>query len=182
MSGLVIAVVIRFLIIKRPMEVSWAIGVSFIFVLFSLVIRFYSEGISFKPIPMSLAFYWILRAEFTKDERVKNRSFVNQTSGDGTTSLMVAAMIGDGKQVKELISAGANIDAIDSRGWTSLMHAASNNEVEVIEYLLRSGADPTVRNNENHTAAEIAQRKGYDEAAETIQNHLKIDKTSNVLS
>lgn len=41
---------------------------------------------------------------------------------------------------KALITAGADVDAVDSRGWTPLCHAASRNTVPMGRELLRAGA------------------------------------------
>ena len=88
-------------------------------------------------------------------------------------------MLGKIKQIQELTSAGANVDAADERGWTSLMYAASRNEVEAVQLLLQLGANLSPRNNENQTAAEIAQSKDNLEALAVIQNQRTAGHTPN---
>lgn len=114
----------------------------------------------------------IWTAYLSKSQRVRNtyQYQVNEVSSDGITPLMMAAMLGKTKQIPGLITAGANIDAIDERGWTALMYAASRNEVETVEFLLKYGASPVLKNNENQTAAEIAQSKQFHEAVAVLQN------------
>ena len=57
------------------------------------------------------------------------------------------------------------------------MYAASRNEIEAVEFLLRNGATPSLQNNENQTAGEIAQSKGNLEAGAAIQNYVKVHNT-----
>lgn len=180
--GLTPPLVIRYAVLKRQMEKWPAIGVCAFFWFFNLIL-FSALGSQSKThgalTLVAFVSYWFLRKKSTAKEKAKHRSSINESSGDGTTLLMGAAMLGKIKQVKELISAGASVDAADERGWTSLMYAASRNEIEVVEFLLRSGANPSLRNNENQTATEIAQCKDNLEAVAAIQSHLQVDATPN---
>ncbi|MBS0497620.1 MAG: ankyrin repeat domain-containing protein [Bacteroidetes bacterium] len=180
--GLTPPLVIRYAALNRPMGKWPAIGVC-AFLWFVNIILFSALGSQSKT-HTALTFvafvsYWLLRKKGTAKEQAKHRESINETSGDGTTPLMGAAMLGKIKKVKELISAGANIDASDERGWTSLMYAASRNEIEVVDLLLRNGANPSLRNNENQTAVDIAQSKDNIEAVAVIQNHASVDNTPN---
>ncbi len=125
----------------------------------------------------------IWTAYLSKSKRVRNtyryKTVVNETAPDGTTLLMMAAMLGEVSKIHDLVSAGADIDAGDERGWTPLMFAASRNEIEALELLLRNGANPSLRNNEDQTAVEIAQSKDNLEAVAAIHKHAKVDNTSN---
>jgi hypothetical protein len=63
--------------------------------------------------------------------------------GCGATPLHYAASSGDAHLVRRLIALGADVDvAIDGR-LTPLVNAATNDHAEVIEILLRAGAQPS---------------------------------------
>lgn len=180
--GLTPPLVIRYVVLKKPMEKWPAIGVCAFFWLFNLILFSVLGSQSKTHAALTLvAFvsYWLLRKKTTEREKEKYRASINEASGDGTTPLMGAAMLGKIKQMRELISAGANIDAADERGWTPLMYASSRNVIEAIELLLQHGANHALRNNESQTALEIAQSKGNLEAVVAIQNHGKVDNTPN---
>ncbi|KAL3144721.1 Ankyrin repeat and KH domain-containing protein 1, variant 2 [Trebouxia sp. C0009 RCD-2024] len=55
--------------------------------------------------------------------------------------LCVAASCGHAKDVKALLSAGANVDGRDATGRTALIRACFDGHLEVAEVLLRAGAD-----------------------------------------
>ena len=56
----------------------------------------------------------------------------------------------------ELLTQGAEINVIASNGNTPLHCAASKNRKNVVELLLRSGADPSIPNEAGYLAAELA--------------------------
>merc|ERR1711971_853828 len=55
-------------------------------------------------------------------------------------SLGLAAERGQTKRVKYLVSHGADVEARDESGWTSLMKAAKNGHLSTTKYLIRKGA------------------------------------------
>ncbi len=59
----------------------------------------------------------------------------------GTAVFMQAAKTGNVQKLKECISSKINKDLQDENGMTALMHAASKNQVEVVKFLLKEGAD-----------------------------------------
>ena len=54
--------------------------------------------------------------------------------------LIYSVLIGDLVKVKELIAAGADVNAKDDDGWTALMYAAEKGYTEIIEILKAAGA------------------------------------------
>ncbi|KAK7972502.1 hypothetical protein PG996_006707 [Apiospora saccharicola] len=63
------------------------------------------------------------------------------------TPLCQAASIGSVAQLKFLLGQGANIDGQDEDGYTALIRAIGTNQLGVVEFLLRSGADHRVCDN-----------------------------------
>ncbi len=62
-------------------------------------------------------------------------------------ALVTACGEGDFEFVKTLVNAGIDVNGIGSEGFTPLMMAASENEAEIIEYLLKKGADVNQTHN-----------------------------------
>lgn len=80
--------------------------------------------------------------------------------------LFDAARLGRTDLVPALIAAGADIDAYDPRGFTPLILAAYNNQLDTVEALLSSKADPCKPDaNQGNTAQMGVAFKGYDAIA-----------------
>ena len=73
----------------------------------------------------------------------------------GHTALMEANTVA---KVKLLIDHGARVDVADEEGRTALMHAADRDDVEVVEALLRSGADVRDINKQNENGETLLMR------------------------
>jgi ankyrin repeat protein len=56
-------------------------------------------------------------------------------------SLVYWASLGRTESVRQLLSKGANPNAVDAEGWSALQAAAENGHLEVTEMLVRAGAD-----------------------------------------
>jgi len=56
-------------------------------------------------------------------------------------ALVMACEEGDFDFVKTLVNSGIDVNGISSEGFTPLMMATSNDEVEIVDYLLQQGAD-----------------------------------------
>jgi hypothetical protein len=70
--------------------------------------------------------------------------------------LLPAAKNGRTDIIKILIIDGININYCDSRGWTALMYAVQENDLNTARFLLFYGADPEIKNNAGNTAVMIA--------------------------
>lgn len=88
---------------------------------------------------------------------------VNARYGNGLTALMWAAGYSEDagyldalKTIDLLVARGAYLDDKDNRGRTALMIAAELGHDEVLEALLRLGADPRLTDNDGKTAVELA--------------------------
>jgi ankyrin repeat protein len=72
---------------------------------------------------------------------------------------------------KQMLDAGAAVEARDKEGNTALILAASRNRTEVVRLLLERGADVNAANEEGHTALTLAAFKGHDDAAALLLEH-----------
>ncbi|MCG8097488.1 MAG: ankyrin repeat domain-containing protein, partial [Candidatus Thiodiazotropha taylori] len=67
--------------------------------------------------------------------------------------------------VKLLLEAGADVNLADSDGVTPLMEAARTGSGEIVTLLLQHNADKTNKDNEGHTAADIAVKKKHNKVS-----------------
>ncbi len=76
------------------------------------------------------------------------------------TALTMSAAFGPKDLIEALIGAGATVDAKDVRGMTPLMLAIANDhqDPDVIDLLLKHGADPTVKDAMGFSACDWARR------------------------
>lgn len=66
---------------------------------------------------------------------------VDDRDDNATTLLMIASGRGTVQFVRELISRGADVQAVDSDNWSPLLFAAKGGYIEIIEILVDHGAD-----------------------------------------
>lgn len=99
----------------------------------------------------------------------KKNDMIDELTG-GETPLIAAVSGGHVSVVRELINFGANVNKPAEDGTTPLMKAAELGNLEVVGMLLAAGADPSVRNSELKTAADIADTSGFLEVANFIDN------------
>jgi murein DD-endopeptidase MepM/ murein hydrolase activator NlpD len=84
---------------------------------------------------------------------------VNAQDQYGQTPLMYAASSSTNPDILEaLLKAGATINAQTSAGWTALMYAARDTKkLETALLLMNAGADPTLKNADGQSAADLAR-------------------------
>ncbi|MEW6351670.1 MAG: ankyrin repeat domain-containing protein [Thermodesulfobacteriota bacterium] len=74
--------------------------------------------------------------------------------------LHTAALIGDETEAKRLFDTGADVNAADAQGWTSLMNAAQKGHAGVVSLLLKRGANPVVKREDGGTVLTDAVSSG----------------------
>ena len=87
---------------------------------------------------------------------IKKGADVNQDNF-GWTALHHATYDGNMNACETLLENGANINAVDHKGWTPLMYAANfgKKNHEAYKFLIEKGADKTLRNHANETASQL---------------------------
>lgn len=83
---------------------------------------------------------------------------------EGNTPLHSASAKGITKEVKLLVSRGADLNARNNAGNTPLHAAAEKGKISTVRLLLDSGARADIRNAKGLTPAALAKKKGYRSA------------------
>ena len=78
-------------------------------------------------------------------------------------ALHQAVQAGDRAGLAAALASGADIDGLDGRGWTALMHAANRGYVLMVPPLLEAGADTDLRAADGATALFMATAHGHSE-------------------
>ena len=81
-----------------------------------------------------------------------------------------------------LISRGADIEAVDTYGFTPLHRMASNNLAVGALALLAAGADPAYEGTAGHTALQVARSSHATDVIKVLQEHGAIRKDTTVTS
>jgi ankyrin repeat protein len=73
---------------------------------------------------------------------------------------------------RPLLRANANVNAVDSNGWSSLHYAADMGTVELVQMLLNAGAKSDLRTHEGLTPVDCAHRRGHHSSVEQMRASL----------
>jgi ankyrin repeat protein len=91
-------------------------------------------------------------------------------NNEANLPINAAAAGGRNSVVKLLVERGCPPDARSSdQGYTALHLAANSGNVELIEFLLRAGADRTLKTGSGETPYDLAVKKGHHSAAESLR-------------
>lgn len=85
---------------------------------------------------------------------------VDQPNVNNETALMMASLRGLSNWARRLIERGA---AVNRRGWSPILYAASGGDVATLQVLLKAGADLKATNPSGSTPLIMAARFGRDE-------------------
>ena len=92
----------------------------------------------------------------------RNSQYVNKSTKDGKTALMLAAGAGREELVGKLLAAGADVNKANTRGGTALMYAATHGDPKTVKALLSRGAKVNAKADNGWTALTLAAAKGYE--------------------
>lgn len=109
----------------------------------------------------------------TVPQLLANGAEASVANNKGQTVLMSAAGSNwgiDDTAYRSLIARGAQINATDANGWTALMYAADARyeRSDVVEQLLKLGADKTIRNDEGDDALAISSKENRKKIARLL--------------
>lgn len=63
--------------------------------------------------------------------------------------------------LESIITCNANLDTLDSNGWTALHHASYHGDLDSVNILLNNGADVNAFSNQQKTALHFASMKNH---------------------
>ena len=87
----------------------------------------------------------------------------NEADDAGFTLLYGAVVRNHTEVARLLIERGAKVNAVDGRGMTPLLYAASADfgDCSMVDLLLKMGANPAARTKEGLTAQDLARKYGH---------------------
>ena len=107
------------------------------------------------------------RAVLPQPEKDEEAIPADWNEGAGGTALIQVSAAGNSEVAGLLLRAGADVNAIDERGWPAIMRAAYFGHGEIVRALLESGAAPDLREmHQGATALSFAARQNH---ADTVR-------------
>ncbi|KAM6350285.1 ankyrin repeat domain-containing protein 12 isoform 1-T2 [Podargus strigoides] len=107
----------------------------------------------------------------TPSSSSRQKDKVNKRNERGETPLHMAAIRGDVKQVKELISLGANVNVKDFAGWTPLHEACNVGYYDVAKVLIAAGADVNTQGLDDDTPLHDSASSGHRNIVKLLLRH-----------
>ena len=92
-------------------------------------------------------------------------------TADALTPLQRASVSVDSAAVAALLAEGADPNATDPYGWTSLHFAAPASGPDIVGVLLEAGADPNLSTPSGETALHLAARQADEAVVATLAEH-----------
>ncbi|XP_051010407.1 ankyrin repeat domain-containing protein 12 isoform X1 [Acomys russatus] len=107
----------------------------------------------------------------TPSSSSRQKDKINKRNERGETPLHMAAIRGDVKQVKELISLGANVNVKDFAGWTPLHEACNVGYYDVAKVLIAAGADVNTQGLDDDTPLHDSASSGHRDIVKLLLRH-----------
>uniref|UniRef100_A0A8C9T985 Ankyrin repeat domain 12 n=1 Tax=Scleropages formosus TaxID=113540 RepID=A0A8C9T985_SCLFO len=101
----------------------------------------------------------------------RQKDKVNKRNERGETPLHMAAIRGDAKQVRELISLGADVNVKDFAGWTPLHEACNLGYYDVAKVLIAAGAEVNTQGLDDDTPLHDASSSGHKDIVKLLLRH-----------
>lgn len=93
---------------------------------------------------------------------------MNESGNDGWTPLYLAALLGCTEVARQLLAAGAIVNATNIFGWTPLVFPLRYGHVEAVKALAEAGADLNIMCNEGKTELNYAREAGRQNVADYL--------------
>lgn len=71
--------------------------------------------------------------------------------------------------VSLLVAQDAEVNVAQHGGWTPLHQAASHGDMQMVKFLLESGADPSLESDDGRTAADMARENKFGQVAGLLE-------------
>lgn len=97
---------------------------------------------------------------------------LNIVGPQAENALLFASCYGYTDIVKLLLDLGMNVDYVDETQGSSLMYSAYNNHAACVKVLLEYGSDITLKNEDGHTAMDLAVGQGHKIVQQMIEAHI----------
>lgn len=110
------------------------------------------------------------------DALLQRRARLNFRNRNGETALSIAAFIGNMAYVQRIVESGAEVDFY---GWPPITYAAFNGHAEIVEYLIKKGADINTKTENGSTALYLAARNGHVAVVKLLLGHEADPKIAN---
>lgn len=107
---------------------------------------------------------WLLSHDADPNRPSRNRMTVYPINSAAAHKGKTASMT----MAKLLVEHGAKVNVAQQGGWTPLHQAADHGHVELAHYLLKMGADRTLKADDGRTAADLARGRGFGSLAERL--------------
>ncbi|KAL6051217.1 hypothetical protein STEG23_005905 [Scotinomys teguina] len=107
----------------------------------------------------------------TPSSSSRQKDKINKRNERGETPLHMAAIRGDVKQVKELLSLGANVNVKDFAGWTPLHEACNVGYYDVAKILIAAGADVNTQGLDDDTPLHDSASSGHRDIVKLLLRH-----------
>jgi ankyrin repeat protein len=85
-------------------------------------------------------------------------------------------------EVENCVKKDVIVNLKDTDGRTSLHHAVDNGNIDIVNILLRNGADVTRVTNEGNTPLHIATYQGHGKVVEVLLQHVSRDKLNDYIN
>ena len=82
----------------------------------------------------------------------------------------MAVLTGAAKSVRLHLRSGNHVDALDEKGRSPLILAASRGRLDICRLLLEAGADRALKDSEGHDALAVALLRGHEAVAELLHD------------
>jgi cytohesin len=111
---------------------------------------------------------WAIKQNHTETAELLRKHGGKRGSELPLATLFEAVKQVDLQGVKDFLAKGADVNAKDWDGWTSLDNAISNGHKEIVELLIASGADVNAKDGDGFTPLVFAVDNGHKEIVEIL--------------